>query len=378
MNKGNSMMRHSTAYTIVTILTLTLLAANTALAQEVRIKDITHLDKVRDNQLTGIGLVTGLNGTGDGTAATKQAMVNLLRKENLNVDPNEISSGNVALVLVTATLPPYARKGDEIDVTVTSIGDSTSLFGGVLVQMPLKAATGDTYAVGQGPVSIGGFSASGGAASMSKNHSTVGTIPDGAIVEREVPVTLMDPRKRLLTFKLKIPDFATASRVAEAINKLHKGSAIAKDMKAVEVKVPRDYSEDNLISFVAGVQALTLIPDMLSKVIINERTGTIVAGSDVRVSTVAITHGNLIITIAESPEVSQPLPFSKGGETVTVDRTDLNVSEEAANFTVIPSNSSVADLAMALNAIGATPRDLVVIFQLIKKAGALHAELEIM
>lgn len=371
-------MRYSKAYTIITVLILALIGSEIALGQQVRIKDITNLDKVRDNQLTGLGLVTGLNGTGDGIAATKQAMVNLLRKQNLNVDPGEISSGNVALVLVTATLPPFAKTGDNLDVTVTSIGDSASLFGGMLVQVPLTAATGDTYAVAQGPVSIGGFSAAGGAASMSKNHSTVGTIPDGAIVERELAVTLMDPRKRLLTFKLKNPDFATASRVAEAINKLHKGSAIAKDMKAVEVKVPRDYTDENLISFVAGVQALTLTPDVLSKVIINERTGTIVAGADVRVSTVAITHGNLIITIAESPEVSQPQPFSRTGDTVTVDRTDLNVSEEAANFTVIPSNSSVADLALALNAIGATPRDLVVIFQLIKKAGALHAKLEIM
>jgi flagellar P-ring protein precursor FlgI len=176
---------------------------------------------------------------------------------------------------------------------------------------------------------------------------------------------------------LKNPDFATAARVMEAINKKYKGAAKAHDMKAVEIKIPKEFDENNLVRFVADMHALTVVPDALSKVIINERTGTIVAGSGVRVSTVAITHGNLIITIAETPEVSQPAPFSEG-ETVTVDRTELNVTEEPSNFVVVDSNTSVADLAQALNAIGATPRDLVVIFQLIKKAGALHADLELM
>jgi flagellar P-ring protein precursor FlgI len=354
------------------------LLALAAAAQEVRIKDITEIQGMRDNQLSGIGIVTGLNGTGDGSEVTKQALVNLLKKENLNVSTNDVASGNVALVLVTATLPPGVRNGNKIDVTVTSIGDASSLKGGTLVQMPLKAANGTEYAVAQGQVSTGGFAAGGNAASVQKNHTTVGAIPSGAIVEREVPLNIVyNERNRSLLLTLKNPDFATAARIAEVINQKYKDAASAQDMKAVEVKIPKGFDENNLVGFVADFHALTVVPDAPSKVIINERTGTIVAGSYVRVSTVAITHGNLIITIAETPEISQPAPMSRG-RTAILDRTDLNVTEEQSNFMVVDGNTSVADLAQALNAIGATPRDLVIIFQLIKKAGALHAELELM
>ncbi|MHC4945808.1 MAG: flagellar basal body P-ring protein FlgI [Planctomycetota bacterium] len=367
------------SWTILAGAMLALLLSAQAAGQEVRIKDITNIQGVRDNQLTGLGLVTGLDGTGDGTAATRTALVNVLRKNNLNVSPAEIALGNVALVVVTATLPPFERTGNKIDVTVTSVGDCTSLHGGTLLQTPLKAAASeDTYAVAMGPVSIGGFSASGSAASVTKNHNTVGVIPDGAIIEKEVSMKLLfDERRKIIHFTLRNPDFTTATRVARAINEKYKKSAAALDMKSVEVKIPKGF-DDNLIGFVAEVQTLKITPDSLAKVIINERTGTIVAGANVRISTVAITHGNLIITIAESPEVSQPMPYAPEGETVIVDRTDLSVTEEPANFTIVPGNSSVADLAQALNAIGATPRDLVVIFQLIKKAGALHAKLELM
>ncbi|MBU0753872.1 MAG: flagellar basal body P-ring protein FlgI [Planctomycetes bacterium] len=350
-----------------------------AKAQEVRLKDITNIQGVRDNQLTGLGLVTGLNGTGDGTAATRTALVNVLRKNNLSVDTSEISVGNVALVLVTATLPPFSRCGNRIDVTVTSVGDAKSLYGGTLLQTPLRsAASRDTYAVAQGSISIGGFSATGNAASVTKNHDTVGIIPDGAIIEKEVAMKLLyDERRNSMLFTLKNPDFTTAVRIAEAINGLYESHAKALDMKSVEVQVPKEF-DDNITGFVSQIHELKVRPGTQSKVIINERTGTILAGADVRISTVAITHGNLIITIAENPEVSQPSPFSENGETVIVDRTDVNVTEEPASFAVIPGNSSVSDLAQALNAIGATPRDLVVIFQLIKRAGALHADLELM
>lgn len=362
------------ALIIVSILALGL----QAVAQEVRIKDITRIQGMRDNQLTGLGLVTGLDGTGDSTTASRQAVVNLLRKENLNVTLGDVASGNVALVLICATLPPFVRNGDRIDVTVTSIGDAESLFGGQLVQTPLKDPMGDTYAVAMGSLSIGGFSAGGAAASLTKNHLTVGTVPDGAIIEKEVEeMKIIDKRKNTMVLSLRNPDFTTAARISEAINKLHRSSAKALNMNSVEVKVPKGFVDEDLVGFVAGLQALTVRPDTTSKVIISERTGTIVAGADVRISTVAITHGNLIINIAENEEVSQPMPFSDG-ETTTVDRTSLDVVEEMANFTVIPGNASVADLAQALNAIGATPRDLVVIFQLIKKAGALHAELDLL
>jgi flagellar P-ring protein precursor FlgI len=344
---------------------------------EVRIKDITEIPKVRDNQLTGIGLVTGLNGTGDGLRATRQAIINLLKKMDLNVSIVDVDAGNVALVLVSATLPPFARNGNRIDVTVTSIGDASSLLGGILVQTPLSAATGDVYAVADGAVTLGGFSAQGQAASVQKNHTTVGIVSEGAIIEREVPTHLLDEHDGTLMLTLKNPDFETAYRVAQAINGRFKNAAKAKDMKAVEIKVPKGFVEEDLVGFVARVQALTVEPDTVARVVINARTGTIVSGSGVRISKVAITHGSLIITIAESPQVSQPLPYSKG-DTARVPRTDVGVSEPEANWVEVPDNASVADLAQALHAIGVTPRDLMEIFQLIKKAGALHADLKIM
>ncbi len=370
-------MRSKAVFQSIAVAALALFLTGEAAAQQVRIKDITNIQGMRDNQLTGLGLVTGLNGTGDGTEATKQAVVNMLRKLNINVSPGDVASANVALVLVTATLPPFIRTGNEIDVTVTSIGDANSLFGGTLVQTPLTAATGDVYAVAQGPLSIGGFGAKGAAASVQKNHTTVGTIPDGAIIEREVPMNIFDEKSKSIVLTLNNPDFATASRMAEAINMQFKDSAQARDMKAVEIKIPKGYSENDLVGFVARVHSLTVEPDTPSKVIISERTGTLVAGTSVKISTVAIAHSNLTIMIAETPEVSQPLPFSDG-ETTTVDRTEISVNEQPGNIVLLKGTASAGDLAQALNAIGATPRDLVVIFQLIKKAGALHADLELM
>lgn len=363
---------------IAAIALLLCLCAAEAGAQQVRIKDITKIQGMRDNQLSGVGIVTGLNNTGDGSPATRQALVNLLRKQNLNISASAVASGNVALVLVVATLPPYAREGNKIDVSVSSIGDAESLFGGTLIQAPLTAATGDVYAVAQGPISIGGFSASGAAASVTKNHTTVGTIPAGAIIEREVDMKIVNPHDQTLLFTLNNPDFTTARRIAEVVNGLFKNAALAQDMKGVEIKIPKGFDDNDLVGFVADIQSLTVTPDTLSKVIISERTGTIVAGSDVRISTVAITHGSLTISIAETQEASQPGPFARVGETAILDRTAVEAKEDLSNFVVIENNSSVADLAQALNSIGATPRDLVVIFQLMKKAGALHAALELM
>jgi flagellar P-ring protein precursor FlgI len=377
-------MRYGRFFLMIGLAALLLLAAADAGAQvtrksavQARIKDITKIPKVRDNQLTGIGLVTGLNGTGDGIRATRQAIVNLLKKMDLNVSSTEVDAGNVALVLVMATLPPFARNGNRIDVTVTSIGDAESLLGGVLVQTPLSAPTGDVYAVAEGAVALDGFSAQGEGASMMKNHTTVGIVSDGAIIEREVPTSLLDEHDGTLTLTLNDPDFETAARVADVINSAFKGAAKARDMKAVEIKVPEGFAEENLVGFVARVQALTVEPDTVARVVINARTGTIVSGDGVRISKVAITHGSLIISIAESPEVSQPEPFSDG-ETVVLPRTDLEVNEQKANWVEVPDNASVAELAQALHAIGVTPLDLMDIFQLLKRAGALHADLVIM
>lgn len=371
-------MQRNHSWIILLAAILILLLAGEASGQLVKIRDITEIQGMRDNQLTGVGLVTGLDGTGDGTSATRQLIVNLLRKMNINVSQSDVNAGNVAIVMVMATLPPFAKPGNTIDVTVTSIGDSSSLNGGVLVQTPLKgAASNNVYAVAQGPVSTGGFAASGASASLQKNHTTAGMIPDGAIVEREVPMKIFDKRSGSILFTLKNPDFTTAHRMAAVVNEKFKGAAYPLDMKTIAVKLPKGFAEEDLVGFISDVQSLRLIPSTLARVIINERTGTIVAGADVLVSTVAITHGDLIISIAESPEVSQPNPWALGKTTV-VDRTDLSVAEEKSNFVVVPGNASVADLAQALNAIGATPRDLVVIFQLIKRAGALHAKLEVM
>lgn len=377
-------MRYGRFFLMIGLAALLLLTATDADAQvtrksavQARIKDITKIPKVRDNQLTGIGLVTGLNGTGDGIRATRQAIVNLLKKMDLNVSSVEVDAGNVALVLVMATLPPFALNGNRIDVTVTSIGDAESLLGGVLVQTPLSAPTGDVYAVAEGAVALDGFSAQGEGASVMKNHTTVGIVSDGAIIEREVPTNLLDEHDGTLTLTLNDPDFETAARVADVINSAFKGAAKARDMKAVEIKVPEGFAEENLVGFVARVQALTVEPDTVARVVINSRTGTIVSGDGVRISRVAITHGSLIISIAESPEVSQPEPFSDG-ETVVLPRTDIEVTEQEANWVEVPDNASVAELAQALHAIGVTPLDLMDIFQLLKRAGALHADLVIM
>ena len=344
-----------------------------------RIKDITDLQGPRDNILHGVGLVTGLQGTGDSSAAARRFMANLLRRYDLNVSESDVNGANTAVVNIRAILTPGLRNGNRIDVTVTSPFNATSLVGGVLLPSPLLGgSTKDVYAVAEGPILVGGFSATGAASSVKKNQTTVGSIPGGAIIERELPVQLLtDPRRGIMELTLRSPDFATANRVALAINEAYPETARCKDMKSVEIKIPKGFDDKNLIAFVAAVQELTVVPDQIARVIINERTGTIVAGSNVRVSTVAITHGSLIITIAENPEVSMPEPFTEA-DPVVVDRTDLSVTEEKANFVIVHGNSSVADLAQALNAIGATPRDLLTIFQMIKKAGALHAELVIM
>lgn len=352
--------------------------AGYARAEGIRIKDITEIPSLRENQLAGVGLVTGLGGTGDGTEATRQAIVNLLKKMEVNVTTSDVNAGNVALVLVAANLPPNARTGTRIDVRVTSIGDAKSLRGGILLQTPLSGADGEVYAVADGPITIGGFSASGAAASVQKNIATVGLVSGGAIIEKEVRCPLLDPADGSLLLTLKNPDFTTAARIVEAVNHRFEDIAVAKDMAAIEIKVPRKYAEGNLVGFVAQIQAMTVEPDTPAKVVINPRTGTIVSGAGVRIGAVAITHGNLIITVAETPTVSQPPPLSPQGKTVTVPRTDVAVEEPEANFVQIGTKSTVADLAQALNAIGVTPRDLTGIFQLLKKAGALHADLVIM
>lgn len=343
----------------------------------VRIKDLADIKGVRDNQLVGYGLVVGLDGTGDGKKSlfTVQSMAAMLEKMGITVNAADIAVSNVAAVMVTAKLPPFANAGRRIDVLVNSIGDAKNLQGGTLLMTPLKAANGQVYAVAQGPVNTGGFSAQGQGGSVQKNFPTVGRVIGGALVEREVNVNLNS--RRNLTLSLRQPDFTTVTRMRDAINALfYDRVANAQDAGTVEVRVPMDYL-GNIVGLVAMIEKLEVQPDITARVIINERTGTVVMGENVRISTIAIAHGNLSIVIKESPEVSQPLPFSEGGETVVTASTDLTVVEGENQLVVMPSGASIGEVVNALNALGVSPRDLIAIFQAIKAAGALQAELEV-
>lgn len=345
-------------------------------AEAVRIKDLADIKGVRSNQLVGYGLVVGLDGTGDGKKArfTVQSMVSMLENMGITVEPGDIAVSNVAAVMVTADLPPFARSGNQIDVLVNSIGDAKNLQGGTLLLTPLKGANGQVYAVAQGPVNTGGFSAGGSGGSVQKNFPTVGRVIGGALVEREIELNFN--RRSTLTLNLRQPDFTTASRVSDAINALFFGNiAETPDAGTVQVKVPAAYM-GNLVGLVAMIETLDVAPDALARVVINERTGTVVMGENVRLSTIAIAHGNLSIVIKESSQVSQPQPFSKG-ETVVSPDTDIAVKEEGKQLVLMQAGTSIGDVVRALNALGVSPRDLIAIFQAIKAAGALQADLEV-
>ncbi len=352
-----------------------MLTADVALAA--RIKDIAQLAGVRGNQLVGYGLVIGLDGTGDSnsTRFTTQSLANMMERLGVAVNPAAIKVDNVAAVIVTAELPPFAKAGSTIDVLVSSIGDADSLAGGSLLMTPLKGPDGNVYAVAQGPLVVGSLAFGGKAAQVQKNHPTVGRLPGGAYVEREVPFALDGSRP--LRYQLTNPDFTTATRIAAAINNHFQGSlASPLDSASLAVDVPPAYRE-RLIEFVAALEVLPVQPDATAKIVVNERTGTIVMGEGVRIATVAVSHGNLNLVISESAEVSQPFPFSMG-ETVVVPQTDILVSEDQGNLVVLEMGVCIGDVARALNAIGATPRDLIAIFQAIKASGAMHAELVIL
>jgi flagellar P-ring protein precursor FlgI len=348
-------------------------------AHGVRIKDIADIKGVRSNQLVGYGLIVGLNGTGDSDNATFtiQSMASMLEKMGVTVLPKDIQVDNVAAVMVTADLPAFARAGSRIDVLVSSIGDAENLQGGTLLFTPLKAANGQVYAVAQGPISTGGFqvgSASG--SGVQKNFPTVGRVVNGALIEKEIQSNFND--KKSLTLTLHHPDFTTASRVAQAINiAFYEPIARTHDSGTIEVKVPEKY-RGNTVPMVTMIEKLGVTPDLVSKVVINERTGTVIMGENVRISTIAIAHGNLSIEIKEDQNVSQPLPFSRGGQTVVTPESEVQVQEGNNPIFVVESGVSIGEVVKALNALGVSPRDLIAIFQALKAAGALQAELEIM
>ena len=342
----------------------------------VRLKDIAEINGVRTNQLVGYGLVVGLDGTGDGKKATftAQSMASMLEKMGVTLNKNDIKVKNVAAVMITATLPPFAKKGNRIDVLVSSIGDAKNLQGGTLMLTPLKGIDGKIYAVAQGPVNTGGFGAGGTASTVVKNFPTVGRVLSGATIEREVPNTFND--RDSLMFSLHNPDFNTAARIVETINaQFEQPVARAEDAGTIEIKIPERYI-GNTVPFLASLNTLEVEPDNEAKVVINERTGTVVMGEQVRISTIAVAHGNLSIVVQENANVSQPLPFSDGRTAVTPS-TQIDVQEDASQLMVVPTGVSIGQLVNALNALGVTPRDLIAIFQAIKAAGALQADLEV-
>ena len=351
-------------------------SATAAFADGARIKDLAMIAGARDNQLAGYGLVVGLAGDGDKSPTyTVQTVANLLQRYGLTVPSATILSKNVAVVMVTADIPAFKKTGTRIDVTVSSIGDAGSLQGGVLIQTPLLGADGRVYAVAQGALSIGGLSAGsggGGGATVQKNHPTVGTIIDGALVEREIPTEIVSDHH--LELLLREPDFTSAARMAAAINERYPESSLALDDTSVRVQMPQGM-EATPVDFISQIEAIQVEADVPARIIINERTGTIVATSRIRISSCAVAQGNITISIASTQTVSQPNPFSQTGTTATNTSTDVKVKEEKSALVPLPEMPTVEEVASALNALGVTPRDMMSMFEAMKQAGALQAEL---
>jgi flagellar P-ring protein precursor FlgI len=343
-----------------------------------RIKDLANIEGVRQNQLIGYGLVVGLNGTGDtlnNIPFTKQSLTAMLERLGVNIRGQTLRTGNVAAVMVTANLPAFGTQGTRMDITVSALGDSKSLQGGTLLVTPLLAADGNVYAVGQGSVAIAGFAAEGEASKVVRGVPTVGRIANGAIIEREIDFTLN--KLNQMRMALRNPDFTTAKRIAAAINDfIGKPVAEPLDPGTVGITVPEQY-RGNVVSLLTEVEQLQVEPDETAKIVIDERSGVIVLGRDVRVSMVAVAQGNLTVTITETPQVSQPGPFSRG-QTRTVPRTRIGVQEDGKKLAVVREGVSLQQLVDGLNALGIGPRDLIAILQAIKAAGAIQADIEVM
>lgn len=354
------------------------LAGAGAQAKTTRIKDIVDIEGVRDNMLVGYGLVVGLNGTGDSlnnSPFTEQSLLAMLERLGVNVRGQNLNTGNVAAVMVTATLPPFINQGSRIDVAVSALGDAESLQGGTLLVTPLMGADGGVYAVAQGSVNIAGFAVEGEAATIIKNIPTAGRIPEGAIVERELDYTLNDYNDIRLT--LKNPDFTTARRIARAINGFASASvATAENSSSVKLSRPQGY-KGTIVDLITDIEQLPVQPDTVARVVIDERSGVIVMGADVRISTVAIAQGNLTIKITETPQVSQPNPFSEQGQTVVVPRTDIQINQgDDVRLGILETGVTLQDLVTGLNRLGVSPRDIITILQGIKASGALQADIQ--
>jgi len=380
------------------ILAVILMLADAGFAA--RIKDIAAIGGVRDNQLIGYGIVVGLAGTGDDLTKnlyTRDSLANIMSRQGLTMRDklSTMKADNVASVMVTAKLPPFAKIGTKIDVVVSSLGSAKSLLGGTLLLTPLRGVDGEVYAVAQGPVTLGGFSAGGAGGSISKNHTTAGSISNGAFVEKELKYDF--DQRRSLIINLQRPDFTTASRMASTINKTI-SFVEAKQIDAFSVSVrAREAFEGTLSELVYFIESLDVPVDVAAVVMLNEKTGTVVMGDNVRISTVAVAHGNLSIQIKEDAKVSQPLPFAPappaggaapaagpggtvvapGGQTVIIPQTTVNATEEKKYLLMVPQGVTIYDVVRALNSLGVSPRDLITILQAIKAAGALQADLQI-
>lgn len=355
-------------------------AAKATTSGTTRIKDIVEFEGVRDNMLVGYGLVVGLNGTGDSlnnSPFTQQSLIGMLERLGVNVRDEKLNTKNIAAVMVTATLPPFINQGSRIDTSISALGDSKSLQGGTLLVTPLLGADGQVYAVAQGPVAVAGFSAAGDGGSVTQNIPTTGRIASGAIVEREIPFSLAEMSTTRLG--LRNPDFTTARRIAAAINSHLKYEAARADNPAsVTLSVPPGYNA-GIVNLLTDIEQLRISPDMMARVVIDERSGVIVMGKDVRISTVALAQGNLTIRITETPQVSQPNAFAQQGDTVVVPRTTIDYSSDGTDkIAVLPEGVSLQTLVSSLNALGVGPRDIITILQSIKAAGALQADIEVM
>ena len=361
------------------LLGVAIVFAGAAHGESTRIKDLGKVQGWRDNALVGYGIVTGLAGTGDSPTnrATRQALSNVFSQFNLTVPPEQVQSRNVAVVMVSASLPPFAREGDTLDVTVSSAGDARSLVGGSLLVTPLKGPNGRIYALAQGALSVGGYRYDANGNVLQKNHPTVGSLPNGATVEVGVSAEMLSADKTM-TFVLSEPDYTTANRIATAINnQLGGGTARARDASGIEIRVPES-QRDQLVSFVAKLENVAVEPDRRAKVVINERTGTVVSGGDVQISKVAVSHGDLKISIATQNTASQPSDVifpGPGIRTAIVSNTRMEASEQNGPGYVPPGSNTVADLVQTLAKLNTNTRDIISILRAIKAAGALHAEL---
>lgn len=344
-----------------------------------RIKDLADVEGVRDNLLIGYGLVVGLDGTGDrirNTPFTRESLVSMLERMGVNIRSEALDTENIAAVMVTANLPAFATQGTRIDVSVSALGDAESLRGGVLLVTPLHGADGEVFAIAQGSVAVSGFSARGEAASVTRGVPTNGRIANGAVVERELTYDIAG--RANVRLALRNPDFTTARRIAGAINESLGGAASVIDPGTVLLAMPAGYSGD-MVSLVAAVEGLRVEPDHTAKVVIDEASGVIVMGDDVRVSTIAIAQGTLTISVSETPQASQPAPFAERGQTVVLPRTDIAAEEEdARQLKIVEEGVRLSDLVDGLNALGVTPRDMIAILQAIKASGALQADIEVM